>query len=144
MRLQTTDGLLGGAMAAVLSGAPSTLHALVTRRPLLATVEAAGSLVLPSSAPRWALLTAAVPVHLALSLGWGVVLASTLPRRHPAAWGAAAGVAIAALDLGTVGRLRPRIRALPAIPQVLDHVAFGAVVGAIVGVSRRAPAAGTA
>ena len=140
MPLQTTAGLLGGAVAAVVSGAPSTVHALITRRPLLATVEAAGSLVLPSDAPRWALVAAAVPVHVALSLGWGVVLASVLPRRHAVAWGAAAGVAIAALDLGTVGRLRPRIRALPTIPQVLDHVAFGAVVGAVI----RARAGGTA
>ena len=144
MRLQTAAGLRGGAVAGILSGAPSTAHAVLTRRPVLATVEAAGSLVLPATAPRWALLAAAAPVHGALSLGWGVALASVLPCRHTAAWGAAAGLAIAALDLGTVGRLRPRIRALPTIPQVLDHVAFGAVVGAVVSASRRAPAGGTA
>ena len=59
------------------------------------------------------LLLAAVPVHLALSLGWALLLARVLPRRHTVAWATAAGLAIAALDLGVVGRRFPRIRALP-------------------------------
>jgi hypothetical protein len=42
-----------------------------------------------------------------------------------------AGLAIAALDLGLVGRHRPLIRALPLLPQVADHVAFGAVAGTV-------------
>lgn len=144
MRLQVTDGLAGGAVAAVVSGAPSTAHALATRRPLLAAVEAAGSVVLPASASRPARLAAAVPVHLTISLAWGAVLGAVLPRRHPVVVGAAAGVGIAALDLGTVGRLRPLVRDLPLLPQVLDHVAFGAVVGAVVSARRRGRAAGTA
>ncbi len=48
---------------------------------------------------------------------------------------ALAGLAIAALDLGVVGRRYPRIRALATMPQVLDHVAYGATVGAVL--SRR-------
>jgi hypothetical protein len=47
-------------------------------------------------------------------------------------WGALAGLAIAGLDLGVLGRHWPRIRALPTLPQVADHVAFGALVGAVV------------
>ena len=47
-------------------------------------------------------------------------------------WGALGGVAIAGLDLGVLGRRWPRIRALPLVPQVADHVAFGALVGAVV------------
>ena len=143
MRLQVTDGVVGGAVAAVVGGAPSTVHALATGRPLLATVEAAGNVVLPASAPRWALVAAAVPTHLALSLGWGAVLGVLLPGRRAIEWGAAAGLAIAALDLGTVGRLRPKVRALPQVPQVLDHVAFGAVVGAVVSARRAGRAGGT-
>jgi hypothetical protein len=55
--------------------------------------------------------------------------------RAPVAVGAAAGAAIAALDLGLVvhgpaGRRWPLIRALPVWPQVADHVAFGAIAGA--------------
>ena len=44
------------------------------------------------------------------------------------------------IDLGVVGRRLPRIRALPLLPQVADHVAYGAAVGAVL--SRRgSPAA---
>jgi hypothetical protein len=46
-------------------------------------------------------------------------------------WGAVAGAAIAALDLGVVGRRVPAIAELPSAPQVADHVVFGAVVGAL-------------
>jgi hypothetical protein len=45
--------------------------------------------------------------------------------------GLVAGAAIAALDLGVVGRRFPDIDALDAGPQVLDHLAFG-VVAAVV------------
>jgi len=144
MRLQVTEGLVGGAVAAVVSGIPSTIHALATGRSPLDTVEAAGNVVLPASAPRPLLIAAAVPTHLALSLGWGAVLGATLPRRHTTAWGAAAGLAIAALDLGTVGRLRPKIRRLPHVPQVLDHLAYGAVVGWVVSACRPGRVDGTA
>ena len=81
------DGLAAGAVAAVLSGAPSTLHALATRTsPLEATL---------------------------------------------------AGLGIAALDLAVVGRRHPRIRALPVLPQVADHVAYGVTVGAVLRARRR-------
>lgn len=123
--------LAAGLAAAALSGVPSTLHALlVTRRPLDGA-RAAGSLALPGRHGPVAELLAAVPVHLALSLGWAAVLAAILPPRRTAAWGALAGAGIAALDLGLVGRRLPRIRALPQVPQVLDHLAYGAVVGAV-------------
>ncbi len=126
------DGLVGGAVAAVLSGVPSTLHALlVTGRPLEAGL-AAGSLLLPGERRPTRLLLAAVPVHLSLSLGWGVALARLLPRRRTLVAGAVGGLAIAALDLGVGGRRFPRIAALPQAPQVADHVAFGLVVAAVV------------
>jgi hypothetical protein len=38
-------------------------------------------------------------------------------------------VAIAALDLGFIGRRLPAIRWLAIAPQVADHLAFGMVVG---------------
>jgi len=75
--------------------------------------------------------------HVAISLGWGIVLAAVLPRRHTVLAGAVAGVGIAALDLGVVGRRLPAIRALDWRPQLLDHVAYGAIVGAVLSVSRR-------
>jgi hypothetical protein len=130
------DGLVAGAVAGVVSGAPSTVHAAVTGRPVLAATEAAGTILAPAARSRAVLLASAAVAHAGLSLGWGVVLAAALPRRRPAAWGALAGLAIAALDLGTVGRRRPAIRALPTVPQVADHVAYGAAVGAVLAARR--------
>ena len=117
-------------MAAVVSGLPSTAYHLATGRSLLEPVRAAGTLVLPHAPPH-PLLAAGAVVHLAVSLGWGAVLGVVLPRRRAVAWGAIAGLAIAGLDLGLVGRRFPAIRVLPALPQVADHVAYGAVVGAV-------------
>ena len=115
----------------------STLCALLAEgRPLEPTL-AAGSLLLPREQRASRLLLAAVPVHAALSLGWAVVLAAVLPRKRTTELGALAGFGIAALDLGVIGRRYPRIRALPQLPQVADHVAYGATVGAVVGRRRR-------
>ncbi len=130
------DGLVAGAVAALLSGAPSTLHALATRTSALEATLAAGTLLAPRARRPAVLLLAAVPVHLALSFGWALLLAAVLPRRRTVAWGMLAGLAIAALDLGVIGRRHPRIRALAAVPQVLDHVAYGATVGAVLRIRR--------
>ena len=92
--------------------------------------EAAGTLVLRRERRTVPLLLAAVPVHAALSLGWGA-LARILPREREPLSGAAAGVAIAALDLGVIGRRVPAIRDLEQLPQWLDHVAYGLAVGAV-------------
>jgi hypothetical protein len=124
-------GLRAGAVAGVLSGAPSTAHALATGRSPVDALRAAGTLLLAEDAPPSAQAAAGVVAHGAISLGWGVVLAAVLPRRQTVVWGALAGLAIAGLDLGVLGRRWPRIRALPTVPQVADHVAFGALVGAV-------------
>ncbi|MGW5466247.1 hypothetical protein, partial [Streptomyces sp. NPDC003996] len=65
-------GVRAGIVAGVLSGVPSTLHALATRRDPLAATRAAGSLLLPDEARSARLLAAAIPVHFGLSVGWGV------------------------------------------------------------------------
>ncbi|HEV7882195.1 MAG TPA: hypothetical protein VGO81_01430 [Solirubrobacteraceae bacterium] len=131
------DALAAGAVAAVLSGAPSTLHALATGRDPLEASLAAGTLLLGRERRPARLLVAAAVAHVALSLGWAVVLAVVLPRRRTMAAAAAAGLAIAALDLGVVGRRYPRIRALPLVPQVLDHVAYAVTVGVVLQHRRR-------
>lgn len=125
------DGLLAGAVAGLVSGLPSTLHALATGRGALEATLAAGTLLAPRARSPVVLALAAVPVHVGLSLGWAVALAAVLPRRHTVAWAAAGGLAIAALDLGLIGRRRARVRALAPLPQVLDHLAYGATVGAV-------------
>lgn len=129
--MQLSRAVRAGAVAAVLSGAPSTLHAVATGRDPLEATLAAGSILLPDEARRPYLLAAAVPVHLALSLGWAVVLDRIGVRTARA--GAVAGLAIAALDLCIAGRRFPRIHALPLVPQVADHAAFGAIAGRLLG-----------
>ena len=124
-------GLHAGAVAAVVSGAASTIHALATRRSPLEAVRVAGTILLPDDASPRRLMVAGVAAHGAISLGWGVALAAALPRRRAAPWGALAGLVIAAIDLGVLARRWPRIRALPLLPQIADHVAYGATVGAM-------------
>ena len=123
--------LVAGTLAAVAGGAPSTAWALVRGADVLEGGRAAGSLVLRRETRTLPLVAAAVPVHLALSLGWAAVLAAALPRGREAAWGAAGGLAIAALDLEVVGRAFPRVRALAQAPQWADHVAYGLTVGVV-------------
>jgi len=138
VRTVVRDGLTAGAVAAVASGAPSTLWALAAGRDPLEATLAAGSMLVPGENRRGRLAAAAVPVHLALSLSWAVVLAGCLPRRTKVAGGAAAGLAIAALDLGLVARRFPRVRALPLLPQLADHAIYGATVAAVLERRRRA------
>jgi len=130
-------GAAAGAVAGVLSGLPSTVHAFATGRDPLAAARAAGNLLLPADARPGALLAAGAIAHAGMSLGWGTVLAMAVRRAPlaPVAAGALAGAAIAAVDLGLAhgppGRRWPLIRALPVVPQVADHIAFGAVAGAV-------------
>jgi hypothetical protein len=133
--MDTSDlraGLRAGVVAGVLSGAPSTVHALATGRSPIDALRAAGTLLVGEHAPPRAQAAAGVVAHGTISLGWGVVLAAVLPRRRTVVWGALAGLAVAGLDLAVLGRRWPRIRALPTLPQVADHVAFGALVGGVV------------
>ena len=106
--------------AAVFSGAPSTAWALLHGNDPLAAARAAGTL-LPGRRDRPGLVAGLV-VHAAVSVIWGVVIGRTCRTRWQ---GALAGLAVAALDLGVVGRRYPAIRALPQGPQWADHVAFG-------------------
>jgi hypothetical protein len=122
------------AWAALLSGTPSTLHALATGRDPLEATVAAGSILLPGETRRTRLLAAAVPVHLALSLGWALALDRAGVRG--ARRGALTGLAIGVVDLSLAARVLPRIRALPLVPQLADHVAYGAVAGHVLARTR--------
>ena len=124
-------------MAAVLSGAPSTLWSLIRGDDVVAPTRAAGRLLLPEGGS--GLLAAAAAAHAVLSLGWAAVIDAVMPDRlspvRAALFGAAAGGVIAAVDLGAAHandspRLAP-IRALPVAPQLADHVAFGACVAVL-------------
>lgn len=125
------DGLVAGAWAAALSGAPSTAYAVLTGRDPLEAALAAGSIALPRAERRSLLLLAGAGVHAAVSLGWAEVLVRVLPTRRTVLAGCAGGAAIAALDLGLVASRFPRIRQLAVAPQVADHLAYGAIVGVV-------------
>ncbi|MEY2431907.1 MAG: hypothetical protein QOC92_1632 [Acidimicrobiaceae bacterium] len=137
MRRRLHDVAVATAVASVASGAPSTVHALVTGRGLLDAARAAGTL--PPGREVRPGLVAGVVIHFAISGLWGVVLGWLLPRRHTVLWGALAGLGIAALSLLTIGRRRPAIAALPQIPQWADNVAFGVTMGWLLSRSHAAP-----
>jgi len=114
--------------AGLLSGVPSTVHALVRGGDVLAATRAAGTLV-PGRRDRPSALAGA-GVHAVLTAWWTTVLTGVVRRvGGGTATGVVGGVAIAALDLGVVARRQPAIRALPQAPQWADHLLFGAVVG---------------
>jgi hypothetical protein len=131
------DALVAGCVGSLLAGVPSTTWALARGDDVLDGARAAGAIVLRDETRTPVLLAAAVPVHLALSLGWAAVLAATLPRGREPVAGIAAGIGIAALDLGVIGRRIPAIRALAQPPQWADHVAFGVAVGVVLRLRRR-------
>jgi hypothetical protein len=126
-----------GLVSAALSGAPSTLITLARGEDVLMGARAAGTLLLPRERRTLPLLAAAVPVHLALSVGWAAVLDRTLPRGGEPLTGAFGGLVIAALNLGVIRRRLPAIRALPQARQWADHAAYGLVVGAVLAHRRR-------
>ncbi len=131
------DALAAGLVAAAASGLPSTAWTLARGEDVLAGARAAGALVLREEQRTVPLLAAAVPVHLALSLGWALALAAVLPPRREPLYGTAVGLAIAALDLGVIGRRIPAIRELEQLPQWLDHAAYGLAVGVALRSARR-------
>ena len=136
-RAAAGDAAVAGAVAWALSGLPSTVWTVARGGNPLAAVRAAGTLVVSPTAARSSLVLAGVGAHTVLSFGWAMLLALGLPERRVRTAGAGAGLAIAALDLGVVGRRYPAIRALPTPPQVADHLAFGSLVGAVVHRRRR-------
>jgi hypothetical protein len=118
------------AVAAALSGAPSTLDAFRRQRDLRSVVtyvwEATCSVatLVPPGRPdfvRGALL------HVGISILCGEGLARTVPETNSVMWGAGAGFAIGVINVGVIGRRYPAIAGLRLVPQLADNVAFGAL-----------------
>jgi hypothetical protein len=126
-----TDIVAAGLAGAAVSAVPSTAYSLVRGGDVLEGGRAAGAILLPGETRTPVLLAAGAVVHLAISLGWAAVLAAALPRKREPLTGVAAGLAIAALDLGVIGRRIPAIRALPQGRQWADHAAYGLTVGLV-------------
>ena len=136
MRHVVGDAVAASFVAGVLSGAPSTTISVARGESLVGSTRAAGTLLGRPSLVRGA------AAHAAITAGWSLVLSAALPRRRTVAVGVAAGGLIAALDLVVIGRRFPAIAALDRGPQVLDHLAFGAVAAAVIGHRRRRRTAG--
>jgi hypothetical protein len=113
---------LAALVAGTTSGIPSTVHAVVTGRPVLGATRAAGTLLGRPSVAR------GLVAHTVLTLAWSAVLGAVLPTRHRAAWGVAGGLAIGLVDLAVADTRYPAIAALPRAAQLADHAAFGLAV----------------
>lgn len=129
---------MAGLVAWPCSEVPSAAHARWNGASWRRTDEAAGNLLLGEDEAPDLLWRAGTGLRAAAALNWGVVLSRWLDRRHPVLHGAAAGVGLFAFEYGLVGRRRPLVRALPALPQLADQVLFGTVAGAVLSSRRRA------
>jgi hypothetical protein len=123
------------AVAAALSGAPSTLEAFRRQRDLRSVMTyvwdatcSVGTLVPPG---RPDLIRGAL-LHVGISVLCGEGLARMVPERNSVIWGAGAGLVIGVINVGVIGRRFPAIAALPLVPQLADNVAFGAVFAFLV------------
>ena len=132
------DGVVAGLAAWPPSELPSALDHRRAGRPWWSTDAAAATLVLPATLPVHRLRAAGTALRVLVAVNWGVVLSRWLDHEHPVLHGAGAGVALGLFEYGLVGRRRPLIRALPAAPQLLDQVVFGAVAGIVLTRRRRA------
>ena len=134
----THDIAVATVAAAVFSGVPGTTWTVLTGGDLLESTRAAATL-LPGQREH-PTIAAGIVAHFGMSTGWTLVLSRVIPRRGAkvgAAVGAVAGLAIAALDMGIIAKRQfPAMAALPQIPQYADHIAFGAIAGAILGRAR--------
>ena len=135
MGRSTHDIALATVAAAVLSGMPGTTWTVLTGGDLLESTRAAATL-LPGQRDN-PTTAGGIAAHFGMSTGWTLVLSRVIPSRGAkvgAAVGAVAGLAIAAIDMGVIAKRHfPAMAALPQIPQYADHVAFGAIAGAILG-----------
>ena len=130
-RTWIADVAIASAWAALLSGLPSTLYAIVTGGDPLEDTRAAGAMLISYTSSDPALITAAVVVHVAVTLFWAFLIAWLLPRRH-IMWSAlAASALIAFLDLKLIARwFFPDVYLLDFWPQFADHIVWGAALGA--------------
>jgi hypothetical protein len=126
------DLAVGWVAASVLSGVPSTVHALLARRDVTEATRAAGAMLVSADAPLHRWLPAAALVHGAVSLFWAAILWRTLPRSHPLLAASVAAAAIGVLDLRVIAPRRyPHVARLPFWPQMADHLMWGLSLGVV-------------
>ena len=127
------DGLWACVVAGLGSGIPSTAWALATGGDPMEATWAAGRMLRPGWEPGAPLFAAAAVVHGTMCVVWTAVLTRFLPGGRELPAGIAAGLGIAVLDLGIAQGFFPSVAALATGPQVADHLAFGGLVGVVLG-----------
>ena len=91
-------------------------------------------MLLPHENDTATLFAAAAVVHPAVSVFWTAVFALLLPRRHVAGWATLGAAAVALLDLRLIApAMFPAVAALAFWPQFADHLAWGALLGGVLG-----------
>ena len=95
-------------------------------------INAAGAMLIAPDSSNAELFSAAAVVHICVSALWAGVLTWLLPRERTIMWATTALAGIAVLDLRVIAPLFfPEVYALPFWPQLADHLAFGATLGAV-------------
>jgi drug/metabolite transporter superfamily protein YnfA len=124
--------LVAGGLAGLLSGIPSTVHLLLTQGDLTASLLALVAMVTSEELPLPQVVAVAGGVHFAVSFGWASVLVALVPRRAPVLGALVASALIAVLDLRLIAPyFFPDVAALAFVPQLADHLAWGATVGVV-------------
>ncbi|MBW2279781.1 MAG: hypothetical protein JRG76_07165 [Deltaproteobacteria bacterium] len=129
---------VAGGLAGLVSGVPSTVYLLVTGGDLFASLDALVAMVTSRDLAMPYHVAVAAGVHFAVSFGWAAVLVALVPRRAPVLGALAASVLIALVDLELIAPyFFAEVAALPFLPQLADHLAWGAVVGVVLRARRR-------
>jgi hypothetical protein len=76
------DTMIAAAVAALLSGIPSTLYAWWMKGDVMEATRAAGAMLIAPGSSDTALVVAAAIVHCVISLFWAALLVWLLPRKH--------------------------------------------------------------
>ena len=134
-RVRTT--LIAGGLAGLVGGIPSTVYLLVTGGDVLESLNAVVAMVSANDLPILQRIAVAAAVHFAVSLLWALVLVVLIPRRTAVVGALVASFLIAFLDLKVIAPLYfAEVAALAFIPQLADHLAWGATVGAVLRLRR--------
>ena len=124
------DVLYAWIAATLLSGIPSTLHALLTGGDVTEATRAAGAMLVSPLSPLPRLFLAAALTHAVVSLFWTAIFVMVLPLRHTLIGAVLAAALIALLDLRVIAPLFfPEVAALAFWPQFADHLMWGLSVG---------------
>ena len=137
-RVRTT--LVAGGLAGLVGAIPSTVYLLVTGGNVFASVNALAAMVAGNELPVLHSVAVATAVHITLSFFWASVLVTLLPLRAPVVGALVASAIITILDLKVIApHYFAEAAALAFVPQLADHLAWGATVGAVLRASRKSP-----